>query len=70
MNKASIIKKLSKYFDKSFLDQVDFQNINADKDLISSIYEQINNKDSRKKYSQFFTHRELVDFIFSNIPLS
>jgi len=70
MNKASIIKKLSKYFDKSFLDQVDFQNINGDKDLISSIYEQINNKDSRKKYSQFFTHRELVDFIFSNIPLS
>lgn len=70
MNKKSILKKLSKYFDKSFLDQVDFKNINGDKDIISSIYEQINKKDSRKKYSQFFTHEELVDFIFSNIPVS
>jgi len=70
MNKTSVLKKLSKYFDKDFLDQIDFRNINGDKDIISSIYEQINNKDSRKKYSQFFTHEELVDFIFSNIPIS
>ena len=70
MNKISVLKKLSKYFDKDFLDQIDFRNINGDKDIISSIYEQINNKDSRKKYSQFFTHEELVDFIFSNIPIS
>ena len=69
MKNNEIKNKLSVYFDEDLLNKVDNQNIKKNKDLISSIYEQIHDKNTRKKYAQFFTHKELVQFILSHIPI-
>jgi len=69
MNKTLIQKKLLQYFDKELISQINLRTINDDKDLISSIFEQIHDKETRKKYAQFFTHKELVEFILSHIPI-
>ena len=69
MKNDNVKNKLSKYFSKEVLDNINFSEVNKNKDLISSIYEKIHNKEERKKYAQFFTHKELVNFILSNIPI-
>jgi len=62
--------ELEKYLDKETIRKLDFNTLKCEKDLLSSIYEQLLKKQDRKKYAQFFTHTELVNFILTHIPIN
>ena len=64
-----LIEILKDYFNKTELNRINFQKLKNEKDIISAIYEQLSSKEKKKKYGQFFTHREVVDFILNNIPI-
>jgi type I restriction-modification system DNA methylase subunit len=50
--------------------QISDNQVSGKKDIFSQIYENLMGHKERKKYGQFFTHKELVDFIISNLPIS
>lgn len=52
------------------LKNIDFTKFTGKKDLYSELFEKIKNKEQREKFSQFFTHKELVNFIISNVPIN
>lgn len=47
-----------------------FKHLRSEKDLVSSIFETMSLKEDREKFGQFFTHKEIVDFILNNIPIN
>lgn len=62
--------KLSKFFDEITINNTDFNKLlKTDKDVISSLYEQHQDKEIRKKYAQFFTHKNLINFILSHVEV-
>ena len=69
MNNDELKLKLCNYFDKSVIESIDLNNLKGKKDIFSEIYEHGFNKEERKDFAQFFTHKELVDFILDNIPI-
>ena len=42
----------------------------GEKDAFSEIYENYMKHEYRKEYGQFFTHKKLVDYIISNLPIN
>ncbi|MGC9778599.1 MAG: SAM-dependent DNA methyltransferase [Candidatus Heimdallarchaeota archaeon] len=70
MSNDLLRKKLVEIFGNGVLSNIDFSSITNKKDMISSIYEQITDRKLRKKFGQFFTHIELVEFIVDNIPIT
>jgi len=70
MNEIIIKSELKKYFDEILIDKLDFGKLQDKKDLFSCVYEQLSQKQDRKKEAQFFTHKELVNFIITHIPFT
>lgn len=62
--------KLGEIFGDEIIRDLDFSSVKNKKDMISSIYEQITDRKLRKEFGQFFTHKELVEFIVDNLPIS
>ncbi len=69
MNDDEVISKLREYFGTDIIDKLDFESFKGKKDIFSELFEKIITKSQREAYAQFFTHKELIDFILSNIPL-
>ena len=44
--------------------------MSTSKDTFSEIFEAVMSHSERKKYGQFFTHRQLVDHIIANLPIT
>lgn len=70
MNVAEIKTILDSPREIQILDKLDIASLNKEKDTFSRVFEIVVNIDQRKKYAQFFTHKELVNFILSNIPIN
>ena len=70
MNQLLAIQNLEKHFDKDLILNLDLKTIGDNKDFLSQVYENILNKEKRKEYAQFFTHKELVKFIISHLPIN
>lgn len=63
--------KLSNFFERNTIENVNFDDLlKSDKDVISALYEQYQDKEVRKKYAQFFTHKNLIHFILSNVEIN
>ena len=66
--------ELMEIFQNALANETDIQisdnQVSGKKDIFSQIYENLMDHKERKKYGQFFTHKELVDFIISNLPIS
>jgi tRNA1(Val) A37 N6-methylase TrmN6 len=70
MMEGALIKRgLNGIFDINRVERLNFNVIKTDKDLMSSVFEKLAKKEDREKYGQFFTHKEIIDFILDNIPL-
>lgn len=71
MINEEIKTKLSSFFDKSVIENVNFNDLlKSDKDAVSAIYEQYQDKEVRKKYAQFFTHKNLIRFVLSHVEIN
>lgn len=70
MDKSLLRSRLSKYFDDQTLAELNFEDLQKKKDIISSIFENLKDQEKRKKLGQFFTHKEIVLYILDNIPLN
>ena len=57
-------------FGNEISSQISDNLVSGEKDIFSEIYENLMNHQERKEYGQFFTHKELVDYIISNLPIS
>lgn len=67
MEEVIIKEKLKGIFPKEEIDLINFTKINLKKDILSSIFEILSK--NREKYAQFYTHKELINFILDNVPL-
>jgi tRNA1(Val) A37 N6-methylase TrmN6 len=67
MNQELIKGRLGEVFSGEEIERIKFSKINPKKDVLSSIFESLSK--NREKYAQFYTHKEIVDFILDNIPL-
>jgi len=68
MLNKEVMDGLSIFLSKKRINQINFRKINTEKDIFSSIFENISS--NREKYAQFYTHKELVTFILNNINFS
>lgn len=66
---AAIMTKLSEYFDIAAIEKIN-REASDKKDVLSTIYEEISDVQKRKKLAQFFTHKELVNFLVDNVPIT
>jgi len=62
-----VFERLTQFFPREEVYEIKISNLNTKKDILSSIFEKLSKK--RKEYAQFYTHQELVDFIFDNIEI-
>ncbi|HIH31298.1 TPA: N-6 DNA methylase [Candidatus Woesearchaeota archaeon] len=69
MNKTDLVRALNGILETEKISDLDLSNLNGEKDFLSEIYEKSLDKTQRKKFAQFFTHKELVTFIIKNIPM-
>ncbi|MFH1825132.1 MAG: N-6 DNA methylase [Candidatus Firestonebacteria bacterium] len=66
--KDDLIKeRLENIFSKKEIESIELSNISTEKDILSSIFEKFSK--NKKKYAQFYTHQELVNFILDNIEI-
>lgn len=70
MNELKLSEALSKLLGTDIVLDLNKSDMKGEKDLFSEIYEKSLDKDQRKKFAQFFTHKELVSFILKNVPIS
>jgi len=70
MNTASMTTRLLERFDSGAVQKIDLSAMAPEKDLLSSVFEKVYAEQKRKELGQFFTHKELVNFIIANIPIT
>src|SRR3989344_2727782 len=67
--KTELVKEhLIEIFSKDEIAQIDFSKVNPKKDILSSIFESLSK--NREQYAQFYTHKEIVEFILDNLPIN
>ncbi len=70
MSQLLVKNLLKNHFSTQILTDLDVDSLKNEKDVISEAYEKIVDKGKRKKHAQFFTHKELVNFILLNVPIT
>ena len=69
MVNENLIKFVQNNFGDEIVNRIRDDYSIGDKDLFSDIYENLLVHEERKKYGQFFTHKELVNFILAEMPI-